>query len=78
MQQIEPENSEKIELEHRVKSNILAPFGTFRPSAFYWNEENRHLFNLNVCSKYLFPIKTSMGKIVPLLTEKRDFENRGD
>ena len=54
MQQIEPEISEKIELEYRVESNIIAPFGTFVPSTFCCMEENRHLFNLNVCSKLKF------------------------
>ena len=51
MQQIEPEISEKIELEHRDESNIIAPFGNFGPSAFSWKEENQHLFNLNDWSK---------------------------
>ena len=54
MQQIEPEISEKIELEHRDKSKIIAPFVTFGPSAFCWKEENRHLFNLNVWSELKF------------------------
>ena len=54
MQHIEPEMSEKIELEHRDKSNIIAPIGNFGPSAFCRKEENRHLFNLNVCSKLKF------------------------
>ena len=31
MQQIEPEESEKIEFESRDKSKIIAAFGTFGP-----------------------------------------------
>ena len=54
MQRIEPEISEKIELERRDKSNIIAPFGTFGPSAFCWKEENQHLFKQNVWSKLMF------------------------
>ena len=54
MLQFEPEISEKIELEYRVESNIIAPFGTFVPSTFCCMEENRHLFNLKVCSKLKF------------------------
>ena len=68
MQQFEPENSEKIELEHRDKSKLLAPFGTFGPSGFCCKEENRHLSNLNVCSNYFFPIETAMEEISRLLT----------
>ena len=68
MQQIELENSEKIELEYRNKPKFMETFGTFGSSGFCCKEENRHLFNLNVCSNfYLFD-----------LTEKHDFENRGD
>ena len=78
MQQIEPESSEKIELEHRDKSKIIPPFVTFGPSGFCCKEENRHLSNLNVCSNCFFPIETAMGKIMPLLTWKHDFEHRGD
>ena len=78
MQQIEPEFSEKIELEHRDKSKIIAPFGSFGPSAFCCKEENRHLPNLNACSKYFVRIETAMEEITPLLTEKHDFENRDD
>ena len=51
MQQIEPQISEKYELEYRNKPKFIETFGTFRPSAFCCKEENRHLFNLNVCSK---------------------------
>ena len=51
MQQIEPQNSEKYELEYRNKPKFIETFGTFGPSAFCCKEENRHLFNLNVCSK---------------------------
>ena len=78
MQQIEPENSEKIELEHRDKPKFMESFGNFGPSGFCCKEENRHSFNLNVCSKYLFPIETAMEEITPLLTEKHDSENRDD
>ena len=78
MQQIEPENSEKFELEHRDKPKFMETFGNFGLSGFCCKEENRHTFNLNVCSKYLFPIKTAMEEITPLLTEKHDSENRDD
>ena len=54
MQQIEPEVSEKIDFGDRDKSKFKAPFGFFGPSGFCCNEENRHLFNLNVCSKLKF------------------------
>ena len=39
MQQIEPENLEKIEFEDRDKSNNIAPFGTFGPSGFGCKEK---------------------------------------
>ena len=78
MQQIEPENPEKIELEHRDKPKFIETFGNFGPSDFCCKEENRHTFNLNVCSKYLFPIETAMEEITALLTEKHDSENRDD
>ena len=51
MQQIEPETSKKIEFEHRVKSKFIATTGTFGPSGFCCEEQNRHPSNLNVCSK---------------------------
>ena len=51
MQQIEPQNSEKYELEYRDKPKFIETFGTFGPSAFCCKEENRHIFNVNVCSK---------------------------
>ena len=54
MQLIEPEISEKTELEYRDESNIIATFEIFGPSTFCCMEENRHLFNLNVCSKLKF------------------------
>ena len=78
MQQIEPENSEKIELEYRDESNIIALFGTFGSSGFRWKEENRHLFNLMLAQKVIFLIETGMEETTPLLTEKHDFENRDD
>ena len=78
MQQIEPENSEEIELEHLYEPKFIETFGNFGPSGFCCKEENRHLSNLNVCSNYFFPVDTAMEEITPLLTEKRDFENRDD
>ena len=78
MQQIERENSEKIELDYRDKPKFIEIFGNFGPSGLCCKEENRHIFNLNVCSKWLFPIETAMEEITPLLTEKHDFENRDD
>ena len=51
MQQIEPENSEKIELENRDKPNSMETFGNFWSSGFRCKEENRHFLNLNVSSK---------------------------
>ena len=68
MQQLERENSEKIELEYRDKSKFIEPFGNFGPSGFSCKEENRHTFNLYVCSKFLFSIETAMEEITPLLT----------
>ena len=53
-QQIEPEESEKIEFESRDKSKFIAVFGTFGPSGFCCKAENQHLFNLSVCSKMNF------------------------
>ena len=53
-QQIEPEESEKIEFESRDKSKFIAAFGTFGPSGFCCKAENQHLFNLSVCSKMNF------------------------
>ena len=50
MQQIEPEKSEKIELESRDQPELKETFGTFGPSGFCCKEENLHLSNLNVCS----------------------------
>ena len=78
MQQIAPQISEEIKLEHQDKSNIIAHFGTCGPTAFCCKEENRHFFSQNVCSKDFFPIETAMEKITPLLTEKHDIENRGE
>ena len=78
MQQIEPEKSEKIELESRDKPKFIETFGTFRPSGFCCEEENRHLSKLNVCSKFIFPVETAKEEITPLLTEKQDFEYRDD
>ena len=62
MQQIEPENSRKIEFEHRDKSKFIAFFETFGPSGFCCNEENRHLFNLRVCSKLNFVDRDGDGR----------------
>ena len=78
MQQIEPGNSETIELEYRDRPKFIETFGTLGPSGFCCKDEKRHIFNLNVCSNYLFPIETAMEEITPLLTEKHDFENRDD
>ena len=79
MQQIEHENSEKIELESRDKPKLIKFFGNFRPSGFcLCKEENRHLSNLNVCPNYFFPVETAMEEITPPLTEKHDFEYRDD
>ena len=78
MQQIEPENYEKIELESRDKPKFMETLGNFGPLGFCCKEGNRHTFNLNVCSKYLFPIETAMEEITALLTEKHDSENRDD
>ena len=76
MQQIEPENLKKIEFESRDKSKFIAAFGTFGPSGFCCKAENRHLFNLSVCSKGIFSNATATEEITTLLTEKHDFENR--
>ena len=51
MLQFEPQNFEKIELGYRDKLKFIETFGTFGPSGFCCKEENRHLPNLNVCSK---------------------------
>ena len=60
MQQIEPENSEKIELESRDKPKLIETSGTFGQSGFCCKEENRHLSYLNVWSNYFFPVETTM------------------
>ena len=78
MQQIEPEYSERIELESRDKPILIETFGTFRPSGFCCKGKNRHLSNLNVCPNYFCPVDTAMEETTPLLTEKHDFESRGD
>ena len=55
MEQIKQVNSEKIELEHRVKTKIIAPLGIFGTSGFICMEKIRQFFNKKVCQK----LKTS-------------------
>ena len=78
MQQFKPDVSQKSELECRKKSNS---YQLLEFSNYQFCVARNKLDNFSTqrfAKRWKLPIETLMEEIKPLITEKHDFENRGD
>ena len=69
---------EKNEFESGEKSTLEALFGIFGLSGFLCKKQNPQTFNHLVCHKMKASIRTLIGEINFVATEKNEFDHRDE